>query len=194
MTSLGYWALRIMASARSVAYQKPNPENFWALVKTIEEDMERPLTFLSVMKGNSMSPTLNPRIKDGESGDKLIIRRMKMPNTRVFKGDVVVVRDPTKEERKYVRRVAAVHGDEMVSDDPNMESYTLNNEYWVLRDNQLSKEPDSRQFGPVHEDNIIGRVLYRVRGAKDHDRVQNSSNAWLSDSIILSNEEKLYGT
>lgn len=46
------------------------PPTLIKLITSIIDDMKLPLTSVSVMKGNSMSPTFNDGVKDGE-GDKV---------------------------------------------------------------------------------------------------------------------------
>lgn len=48
---------------------------------------------------------------------------------------------------------------------------------WVLADNADLAPPhviDSRSFGPLPFTNILGRVAYSARSARDHGPVENS--------------------
>ena len=124
----------------------------------------------------------------------MVIRRMEggvsyWPN-RVHVNDVVVVVDPNDDRRKYVRRVVALQGDEMVSDDPSEPPFYVPADHcWVVRDNVNAEyAPDSTGFGPLTLSRIIGRVMYAIRSATDHGRVMNSAYGMLEDSIVLAAE------
>ena len=83
--------------------------------------------------GNSMCPTLSP-------GDRLIAVR----GLRVRPGDVVAVRDPRQPARIIVKRAAArtPAGWQIVGDNPE-------------------ESTDSRTFGPVGPEQLLGRIVYR---------------------------------
>lgn len=104
--------------------------------------------------------------------------------------DVVVVRDPQDARRKYVRRVAGLAGDELVSDRQGDRSMRIPGDHcWVVRDNEAAHDsPDSRKFGPLSIEHILGRVMYAIRSATDHGRVVSSPYAMASDSIVLAHE------
>lgn len=109
---------------------------------------------------------------------------------RVHVDDVVVIRDPNDVRRKYVRRIAALEGAQMVSDVDGDAPFQIPGAHcWVLRDNDDADDaPDSRRFGPLSLEYIIGRVMYAIRSATDHGRVVNSPYAMASDSIVLAQE------
>ena len=91
-----------------------------------------------------------------------------------------------------VRRVAAAEEHEMVSDNPEDVPFALPAGYcWVLADNEavdLSAAGDSRSFGPLPYDQILGRVLYHARSAHDHGVVENSEEAMEADAACLAAE------
>ena len=63
-----------------------------------------------------------------------------MTCSRVFIGDVVVLKDPKSPDNYLVRRLAAVEGYEMVSKDEKEEPFILDkDECWVLADNDVLK-------------------------------------------------------
>lgn len=86
------------------------------------------------VQGESMSPTLQP-------GDRVLVVR----TGRLRPGVVAAVRDPRDPERVVVKRVAG--GSAAVG-------------WRVLGDNQ-ARSTDSRAFGPVGSDLVVGRVVYR---------------------------------
>ncbi len=83
--------------------------------------------------GDSMLPTLAP-------GDKVLVRRGK----RFRSGDIIVVKDPRETSRLLAKRIASVS---------DIEAF-------VLGDNPNSST-DSRHFGPVPLDLIVGVVKMR---------------------------------
>ncbi len=61
---------------------------------------------------------------------------------------------------------------------------------WVLADNEELKPPnviDSRTFGPLPVENILGRIIYYSR-PNDHGPVQNSKPAMAADTAVLEAE------
>ncbi|XP_021898408.1 uncharacterized protein LOC110815062 isoform X1 [Carica papaya] len=142
------------------------------------------LTYLHWAKGQEMDPTI------GGQGGTLLVRKIPAADpTRVFVGDVVVLKDPQNLSSFLVRRLAATEGYEMVSKDEKEEPFILEKDQcWVLADNEKLKPKeanDSRTFGPVLMSNIVGRVIYCLRTAVDHGPVQNSYSSMRRDSPVL---------
>eukprot|EP00871_Galdieria_phlegrea_P004478 jgi/Galph1/5030/GphlegSOOS_G50.1 len=120
-------------------------------------------TITKVFTGDAMSPTINEGVLLVR---RVVIRRLVSPSDKtVFIDDIVVCRDPTDEQRNYVRRVIAMSGEEMVSEDPRDISFCIPPGHcWVVRDNDNAIDAaDSRNFGPLSFDLIKGRVLYSFR-------------------------------
>lgn len=142
------------------------------------------LTYLHWNKGQEMTPTI------GDQGGTLLVRKLPAADpTRVFVGDVVVLKNPENSDGYLVRRLAAVEGYEMVSTDEKDEPFLLEKDQcWVLADNEKLKPKeanDSRIFGPVPMSDIVGRVIYCLRTAVDHGPVQNSNFSMHSDLPVL---------
>ncbi|KAB1223751.1 Mitochondrial inner membrane protease subunit 1 [Morella rubra] len=142
------------------------------------------LTYLHWNKGEEMAPTI------GTQGGTLLVRKLPAADpTRVFVGDVVVLKDPQNTDNHLVRRLAAVEGYEMVSKDEKDEPFILEEDQcWVLADNENLKAKeanDSRTFGPVPMTDIVGRVIYCLRTAVDHGPVQNSHFSMRKDLPVL---------
>ncbi|KAF3436145.1 hypothetical protein FNV43_RR23237 [Rhamnella rubrinervis] len=142
------------------------------------------LTYMHWNKGEEMVPTI------GAQGGTLLVRKLPAVDpTRIFVGDVVVLKDPENPQSYLVRRLAATGGYEMVSTDEKDEPFTLEkDECWVVADNEKLKPKeahDSRMFGPISTTNIVGRVIYCLRTAVDHGPVQNSYYSMRKDSPVL---------
>lgn len=86
------------------------------------------------VRGTSMAPSLLP-------GERLLVVRLRGA-PRV--GDVVLAADPRDPERELVKRVALVHGEEV-----------------ILRGDSPAASTDSRAFGALPGDGIEWRVLAR---------------------------------
>jgi len=85
------------------------------------------------VRGPSMLPTL-------ADGERLLVRRTR----RVRPGDLVVVRDPDDPGRLLVKRLLAREGSRL----------------WLGGDNPRASR-DSRAFGPVGRDLLVGVAWYR---------------------------------
>lgn len=132
---------------------------------------------ISSVKGQSMQPTL-------WEGEKLLINKISLNFVNPKHGDVVVLRDPSTgpDQKEYlVKRVIGIPGDivevkehklyvngKMVDElyidteiqDPDFAALTVEEgRYFVMGDNRYeSASKDSRYFGSVSEDDIIGRA------------------------------------
>ncbi len=95
--------------------------------------MELPIRLFKV-QDRSMEP-------DFEEGAYIFVARTA---GELEPGDVVVLRHPSK-EMKLVKRIARITGQR----------------YYVIGDNHLVSE-DSRSFGSVPRDNILGKVVFKV--------------------------------
>jgi nickel-type superoxide dismutase maturation protease len=87
-----------------------------------------------VVADTSMQPALQP-------GDRLIVSRWSRPRVR----DIVVVRDPEYKARALVKRIA---------------QRTPEGHFVVLADNP-NVSRDSRVFGTLAPELIVGRVVWR---------------------------------
>ena len=122
---------------------------------------------------DSMTPTISP-------GDHLLLDKRDADRAAV--GDVVVVHDPLG-DGLIVKRVVAVGGDTIGFEDGILvrngvaitEPYTTDfldgvyygpyvvppGQLYLLGDNRFDSE-DSRNFGPVPADTVVGRVVGRL--------------------------------
>lgn len=134
--------------------------------------------------GASMDQTL-------EDGQILLLYKL----ANVDYGDIVVL-DEEKEGEIIIKRIIGMPGDtvsirdntiyvngEEVEEDyaygetSDYEEITLDDdEYFILGDNRpISK--DSRYFGPVKEDEIIGKVIFRLWPFNKFEQYKESKNA-----------------
>ncbi|MER5646481.1 S26 family signal peptidase [Streptosporangium sp. NPDC002524] len=123
------------------------------------------LVVLSV-SGPSMAPALRP-------GDRVLVRRT--PGERLRTGDIVVVEeagpcrpgDPTGSSRWVVKRVAAVPGDPEPAYLPSWArtpARVVPPRHIVLLGDNAEASRDSRHFGAVRTDRVLGVVLLRLGG------------------------------
>jgi nickel-type superoxide dismutase maturation protease len=91
------------------------------------------------VEDDSMRPTLEP-------GDYVLVNRWAYRVRKPTKGDVVVVKDPEDPERFLVKRISDV--------DPSRIE--------VVGDNEAHSR-DSRRFGPVPLEEVVGKVWVRLR-------------------------------
>ena len=61
----------------------------------------------------------------------------------------------------------------MLADNPDLES---------------KQAKDSRTFGPLHINNVLGRIIYYVRSQTEHGPIQNSNAVNRIDRAILEAE------
>jgi signal peptidase I len=149
---------------------------------------------LTIVNGNSMSPTL-------KNQNVIIIESITPRFGTIQQGDIVVLKIPELLEgkQKYaVKRVIAkenqhieirdgkvfVDGRQLVEDYiNNEETHIGNNLYadmtvpegciYVLGDNRIpEKSRDSRVFGPVKEDRIVGKCWIRIFPFTEAGRVE----------------------
>lgn len=135
-----------------------------------------------VVTGDSMEPTFL-------DGDYLIIDEISYRFGEPARGEVVVLRFPNDPSQFFIKRVIGLPGERVVLEggrvaviDPangrrtnleeeylppsaqtfgNVDQTLTANQYFVLGDNRLSSS-DSRIWGPVERDLIVGRVLMRA--------------------------------
>jgi signal peptidase I len=122
------------------------------------------------VRGASMLPTLH-------NGQYLVISKLTYWIRPPQRGDIIVFRPPTNPGEEYIKRIVGLPGEQVeiregevaVNGQPLDEPYvnspgagsrpwTLSEgEYFVLGDNRRNSS-DSRQFGPISEETIVGRA------------------------------------
>lgn len=78
----------------------------------------------------------------------------------VFVGDAVVLKDPNETNKYIVRRLAALEGSEMVSNDEKDEPFVLEKDQcWVVAENQEMKSKVHHLLFPLHHTYTIAKTL-----------------------------------
>ncbi len=132
-----------------------------------------------VVHGDSMKPGF-------EAGQYLLVSRRAYRGASPARGDVVIVRDPTpgKDEVSYLKRIVGLPGEEVTVKEGvvfingqhlpepylrgapaafglSEQTWVLGpSQYFVMGDNRV-KSTDSREFGPVPRQRIVGKVWFR---------------------------------
>jgi signal peptidase I len=137
--------------------------------------------------GNSMSPAL-------VSGQHLLARSLGRSPAPLIRGEMVVLNHPQHRRRVYIKRIVGLP-DESISiilgityanesrlaepylegarparTESNGEWWNGPDEYFVMGDNRDHSE-DSRAFGPIKKNLIIGRVWFRYWPPGDWGRI-----------------------
>lgn len=128
---------------------------------------------VSVVRGQSMEPNLH-------DGDRLVVDKVSIHFAAAGIGDVVVLRSPTNPDVDFVKRIAALPGDEVALRDgvlyrngtptevgsciPDLGQMAPlqvpEGHYFVLGDNRPIS-CDSREFGLVPAELLRGKVCLR---------------------------------
>lgn len=168
------------------APQGKNPNEFWKelgkllfLAVVIVVPFRLFIAQPFIVDGASMDPTF-------KNGQYLIVDELSYRFKDPERGSVLIFKYPRDEEKYFIKRIIglpreqvtisngrvtiinAEHPDGLLLDEPYIEfpkvdnsSYTLGeDEYFVMGDNRLGSA-DSRAWGPVPTDNIIGRPILR---------------------------------
>jgi nickel-type superoxide dismutase maturation protease len=94
-----------------------------------------------VVDGPSMEPAYR-------AGDRVVVNKLAYRRAAPREGEVVVLRDPLRRRRFLIKRIARVLDDGAAP------------RYMVLGDN-AAESRDSRLFGPVGRELIVGRAWFR---------------------------------
>ncbi len=131
-----------------------------------------------LVRGQSMEPSF-------QDGDYLIVDEISYRLREPKRGEVIVFEYPDNPSQRFIKRIVAlpgetveieegeirINGDNLILNEEeyisslktvgDMKITLQENEYFVLGDNR-SYSFDSRRFGPLPEDEIIGRVFLRA--------------------------------
>ena len=142
--------------------------------------------FLAYRIGNtSMLPTISP-------GDLILI---KLKPRSIKRGDVIVIKPHSVEKAHQIKRIIGMPGDEILIDkgaivvnnhlitetylkgrpvtvfsDDSRKWSLGKNDYFVMGDNRIISK-DSRTQGPISEQQIIGKAIYRLWPLGKRERI-----------------------
>lgn len=156
------------------------------------------------VKGASMEPTF-------QSGDYIFTSKITYKFRPIKRGDVIVFKSPKNPDIDYIKRIIALPGDTLlvnngivyinnnqvnenyISDFTNLwnggyikegVSVTIPEEdIFVMGDNR-PRSSDSREFGPIPIDNVIGNVFYRYFPSNKMGIIKNPLPKDLQTKII----------
>ena len=92
------------------------------------------------IEDKSMEPFL-------KSGDYVLVNKLSYVFGNPSKGDVIVFKHPKEKNKFLVKRISVI---------------TNSDEYYIVGDNK-SYSQDSRHFGPIKKDSIIGKVWIKLK-------------------------------
>jgi len=176
-------------------YEEPSSgSSFWHFFRDILETLVLAgLLFLAInaisarirVDGSSMVPTLN-------DGQFVMVNRLVYKYSDPDHGDVVVFHYPRDPEQEYIKRIIGLPGDTVTIDngyvylngqqlnEPYIAASTRTTGEWqvpgghlfVLGDNRNNSQ-DSRNFGFVSMENVIGKAIFIYWPPDDWDIVAN---------------------
>lgn len=139
------------------------------------------------VSGNSMVPTMH-------NGDYLITEKISYRFREPKRGEIVVLKNPRDESQDFIKRIIAVPGETLriinnsvyVNDRILNENYLPSNisthpgayvregdiikvgknQYFAFGDNR-EHSSDSREWGPITKEEIVGKALFRYFPLKD---------------------------
>jgi signal peptidase I len=136
-----------------------------------------PLIQLGRIEGMAMAPTLNDQ-------DRVLINRGAYATSSPSRGDVVMLRYPFDQRKAFVKRIIAGGGDALRIEDgrvyvndrlledayvapearshDNLGSQVIPARSYFVMGDRRNNSADSRHWGVVQEDLIVGRVSVRV--------------------------------
>lgn len=163
------------------------------------------------VKGASMEPTF-------QSGDYIVTSKITYKFRAPQRGDVVVFKSPRNPDIDYIKRIVAIPKDKVliqkgqlyINDNLIDETYISartnlweggyvkdgvpifipEGEMFVMGDNR-PRSSDSREFGPVPEENIIGQVFFRYFPSDKVGSVKNPLPSTLRSANFISYDHQL---
>jgi len=133
------------------------------------------------IEGQAMAPTL-------ENEARVLVNKMAYLTTRPARGEVVMLRYPINPDKLFVKRVVAIAGDRLriqdgrvfINDVPRLDTevapdsrshddwgpQVIPEGYCFVMGDRRNNSSDSRHWGMVPEKYVLGRVAYRLTGAR----------------------------
>jgi signal peptidase I len=145
------------------------------------------------VKGASMEPTFI-------SGDYIMTSKITYKFRPPKRGDVIVFKSPKNPDIEYIKRIIGLPGDQILIKDSQVfinnqllpENYisaatnlwedgfikegipiTVPNNYLFVMGDNRPRSSDSREFGPIPIDSVIGQVFYRYFPANKAGWIKN---------------------
>ncbi|CAA9990810.1 signal peptidase, putative [Plasmodium knowlesi strain H] len=88
------------------------------------------------------------------------LKRIMAENKHVYRrGDVILLTSPVNEKKRVCKRIIAIGNDKLFVDNIKAFVHVPKDNVWVEGDNKMDSF-DSRNYGFVHMDLIIGRVIF----------------------------------
>lgn len=94
-----------------------------------------------IMRFKVEDRSMEPAFK---SGDFVLVNKLAYNFTSPRKGDVIILKHPKEKDKFLIKRISLI---------------TNSDEYFIVGDNKNFSQ-DSRHFGPIKKDLIIGKVLF----------------------------------
>ncbi len=157
------------------------------------------------IKGASMEPTFY-------NGNYIFTSKVTYKLRQPVRGDVVVFHSPKNPDIEYIKRIIGLPGDTIlvqnttvyINGKPINESYISapteliyggflqegtpvtvpEDHYFVMGDNR-PRSSDSREFGPVTYESIIGQVIYRYFPFTEAGPIGNDFDKTVQSGILL---------
>ncbi|KDP24462.1 hypothetical protein JCGZ_25026 [Jatropha curcas] len=126
------------------------------------------------VRGNSMSPTLNPGTSTfwgSLTDDRVLVEKFCLRKYEFSHGDVVVFRSPNNHKEKLVKRIIGLPGEWIGTIHSNDVVKIPEGHCWVEGDNWHCSA-DSKSFGPIPLGLINGRVTHIVWPPQRINKVQ----------------------
>jgi signal peptidase I len=182
-------------SSTEVDQEHTSGSKFWNIFKDVLETLVlAALLFLAInavsarirVDGSSMVPTLN-------NGQFVMVNRMEYQLGDPSHGDVVVFDYPRDPDQEYIKRIIGLPGDTVTIDnghvyvngqeldEPYIAAPARNSGEWQVPGDQLfvmgdnrNNSQDSRNFGFVSMENVIGKAIFIYWPPTDWGFIKNS--------------------
>ena len=143
-----------MPSPRSASFStRRKPRKRSSLRRTLRRfGSERGRLRILRIFGHSMSPVLNP-------GELVLVREGVFDDRSPRKGELVAVRPSKLGGQAFVKRIAALPSERVTIDG---KEWRLSRDEFFLLGDRVEHSLDSRIFGPVTRDELIGPVQARL--------------------------------
>ncbi|ANQ09559.1 Uncharacterized protein PCOAH_00039250 [Plasmodium coatneyi] len=104
------------------------------------------------------------------------LKRKVAENKHVYRrGDVILLTSPVNEKKRVCKRIIAIGNDKLFVDNINAFVHVPKDNVWIEGDNKMDSF-DSRNYGFVHMDLIIGRVVFLLDPFIDFRFISNKTS------------------